>query len=256
MKPSFQYKKYDFLDNTELFSSENETSYFPFHFHDSYCISLITTGTELFLTPEKSSYAVAGSISITQANEVHKNSSLDNSGYSYQTCYVSPDVLTYFNQNKKIEGLPGNINDTNLFFAISELFNGKQTDKTDFELVFRKLTQYALKKEDDKVPSFELLDELASRIPFTPFSLDWLCREFCMSKFHFIRVFKKAKGITPQAYVLIKRLEQAKRLLLRGEESKEVALLTGFYDVTHLNTAFKRFFGINLMMIKNSNIIQ
>jgi len=44
---SFDFTRLAILDNIELFSSENEHNYFPFHFHDYYCVSLITSGTEL-----------------------------------------------------------------------------------------------------------------------------------------------------------------------------------------------------------------
>jgi AraC-like DNA-binding protein len=78
---------------------------------------------------------------------------------------------------------------------------------------------------------------------------------FCMSKYHFIRRFKEACGITPMVYVALQRLENAKKMLLHGEEIKSAALLNGFYDATHLDRAFKRYFGINALSIKNSKII-
>lgn len=256
MSSSFQYKKHAFLDNIELFSSENESEYFPFHFHDYYCISLITKGTEQLQTLTGSHYAMTGSISVTQANEVHKNSSVDDAGYSYRTCYVNPDVLRHFNNGKSIDQLMRNIDDPKLFSAFSRLFTDEESNLNNYKTGLEGLTLYATCETGDRLPSFELIDELTENIPFVPISLDWLAKEFCMSKFHFVRVFKSVKGITPQAYIMLKRLSNAKRMLLLGTEVKEVVFLNGFYDSAHLNSAFKRFFGITLAMIKNSNIIQ
>jgi AraC-like DNA-binding protein len=256
MGSSFQNKQYAFLDNIELFSSEDETEYFPFHFHDYYCISLITKGTEHLQTFAGNYYATAGTISVTQANEVHKNSSVDTSGYSYKTCYVNPEVLKHYNGREKVVQLQRIIEDRSLFTAFNDLFLYEGAGPEGFQKALKSLALYAKDEEVVTLSSFELIDELAESIPYVPINLDWLCKQFCMSKFHFARMFKNAKGISPQAYIMLKRLKNAKKMLLAGEELKSVSFLTGFYDTAHLNTAFKRFFGITLSMIKNSNNIQ
>ena len=255
MTPSFEYRKYKQLDNIELFSSVDEATYFPFHFHDYYCVSLITKGTEQLQTLNGTHFGMTGSISITQAGEVHQNSSVDPSGYSYHTLYLNPEVLAHF-ADKKIDLLQRNINDSKLFTGLSLLFGQKELDIQHLEKVIEGLSHYGTIVEDQKVPSFSLIDELIECEPFRTISLDQLASECCMSKFHFIRTFKKQKGITPQAYIMMKRLQKAKEMLLDGKEVREVAFLNGFYDPAHLNTAFRRFFGITLAMLKKSNIIQ
>jgi AraC-like DNA-binding protein len=256
MDSSFSYKRHVALDNIELFSSENETDYFPFHFHDYYCISLITKGTEHLETLQGSHYAMSGSISVTQAHEIHKNQSTDSSGYSYKTCYVNPDLLNYYGQGKKISQLERVIGDPQLIHSFSQLFDDQTFNADHFQNALTRLSTYAVAGAPEQTTSFDLIDELTDTVPYQPISMDWLSRQFCMSKFHFIRVFKREKGITPQAYILVRRLKNAKEMLLNGEDVKTVAFLHGFYDVAHLNTAFKRFFGITLSMIKKSNIIQ
>src|SRR6202012_5276573 len=101
--PSFEYKRINCFDGTELFSSENENDYFPFHFHDFYCVSLITKGTEILHNTEQEFISPAGTISITQLNETHRNYSLGDSGYSYKTVYVNPDVLRYFAGDRPVQ---------------------------------------------------------------------------------------------------------------------------------------------------------
>jgi AraC-like DNA-binding protein len=255
MASSFQYKKCSFLDNIELFVSEQETEYFPFHLHDYYCISLITKGIEQLQTRERAFFAPTGSISITQANEVHKNSSVDESGYSYKTCYINPELLRFFNDGKGITQLERVIDDAHLFSIINNLFGNEKVSVPDFEIALKKLAGFATNEKSGNSLSFDLIDELIEITPFIPISLDWLSKQFCMSKFHFARVFKNARGISPQAYIMMQRLKKAKKMLLAGEEIKTVAFLNGFYDSTHLNAALKRYFGINAFSLKNSNII-
>jgi AraC family transcriptional regulator len=65
------------------------------------------------------------------------------------------------------------------------------------------------------------------------------------SQFHFARQFKTAKGVTPHQYVLERRIEMAKRLLLdRHLSIAGVANACGFATQAHLTTVFHRLVGI------------
>jgi AraC-like DNA-binding protein len=252
---SFKYLRYNFLDNIEMFISENEAAYFPFHLHDYFCISLITKGTERLQTQNSTFYAVAGTISVTQANEVHKNSSLNDSGYSYQTIYVNPDLLSYHNNGKKVTCLERVIENREIASLFDTLFKNEKIVFKTVEQIIKRLLMYTQTNSREKIPSFDLINELIASAGVNRLSLDMMASHFCMSKYHFIRRFREASGLTPQVYVALQRLENAKKMLLQGEEIKSAALLNGFYDATHLNAAFKRYFGINALSIKNSNII-
>lgn len=66
-----------------------------------------------------------------------------------------------------------------------------------------------------------------------------------MSPYHFARLFRRAVGRTPHAYVRERRLEAAKDLLLKGELAVgAVAALTGFADQSHLSREFRRHYGL------------
>lgn len=57
---------------------------------------------------------------------------------------------------------------------------------------------------------------------------------------HLVRSFKQRYGITPYAYVIGARIEEARRLLLQGEAPADVAIQVGFYDQAHFTRHFKR----------------
>lgn len=62
-----------------------------------------------------------------------------------------------------------------------------------------------------------------------------------MSVFHFVRSFKQSTGLPPHQYVLRKRIELAKSLLVHPELSiAEVALRCGFGSQSNFTTAFRR----------------
>lgn len=66
-----------------------------------------------------------------------------------------------------------------------------------------------------------------------------------MSRYHFLRCFKRATGLSPLQYVLTRRVDRAQALLAEGHESiAEIAYATGFSSQSHLNAIFKRHFGV------------
>ncbi|MCX4548431.1 AraC family transcriptional regulator [Streptomyces sp. NBC_01387] len=61
---------------------------------------------------------------------------------------------------------------------------------------------------------------------------------------HLVRAFSAAFGIAPHQYLMSRRIDRARRLLLDGRPPGEVAVATGFYDQSHLTRHFKRVVGI------------
>ncbi len=61
---------------------------------------------------------------------------------------------------------------------------------------------------------------------------------------HLVRAFSGAYGIAPHQYLMSRRVDRARRLLLAGRTPAEVAGDTGFYDQAHLTRHFKRLVGV------------
>jgi AraC-like DNA-binding protein len=70
-------------------------------------------------------------------------------------------------------------------------------------------------------------------------NLDRMAREAWMSKFHFIRLFRKYYGRTPHVYLKEVRLVQAKYLLRSGMPVKDVCLAVGFESVPSFTRLYK-----------------
>ncbi|MFJ4711368.1 AraC family transcriptional regulator [Streptomyces sp. NPDC088785] len=61
---------------------------------------------------------------------------------------------------------------------------------------------------------------------------------------HLVRSFSAAYGIAPHQYLMARRVDRARRLLLAGRPAGEVAPAVGFYDQSHLTRHFKRVVGV------------
>ncbi|MEU6609021.1 AraC family transcriptional regulator [Streptomyces shenzhenensis] len=86
----------------------------------------------------------------------------------------------------------------------------------------------------------ELLDE---RIAYG-IGLEEAARLLYAHPAHLVRAFSAAYGIAPHQYLMSRRVERARRLLLDGRAAGEVASVTGFYDQAHLTRHFKRLVGV------------
>ena len=61
---------------------------------------------------------------------------------------------------------------------------------------------------------------------------------------HFARCFRASFGISPHAYVLRKRMERARQLLVETQQPLlDIALECGLADQSHLNRLFRRYAG-------------
>jgi AraC family transcriptional regulator len=67
-----------------------------------------------------------------------------------------------------------------------------------------------------------------------------------LSPYHFARQFKQATGLPPHQYVILRRVERAKQLLLARTDLSlaEVAAHAGFSDQSHFCHHFKRLIGV------------
>jgi AraC-like DNA-binding protein len=75
-------------------------------------------------------------------------------------------------------------------------------------------------------------------------NLDLLSHIRFTSKFHLLRLFKRYYGQTPKQYLIDKRIEKAKELLLQGTNVTETCFDIGFDSPSSFSTLFKSRVGI------------
>lgn len=110
--------------------------------------------------------------------------------------------------------------------------------------------QQFLKIREELYPREDLCEKLRSAKRFidthyhTPVNLDEMATKACLSKFHFIRLFKRLYGITPNQYLISVRLEKAKQLLQNGATVATACFSVGFDSTTTFAGLFKKTTGI------------
>lgn len=90
-----------------------------------------------------------------------------------------------------------------------------------------------------------LMDLLASANNTQPLlTLSQLAQHFSISRFAVIRLFKQIFGLTPHAYQLNQRMQQARQLMDHGDSIVDIAQQLGFCDQSHFHRVFKAHLGV------------
>jgi AraC family transcriptional regulator len=77
-----------------------------------------------------------------------------------------------------------------------------------------------------------------------------------LSDSHFSRSFKRTMGLSPMAYVVKRRVERAKVMMIAtAEQLTEIALACGFADQSHFTRAFRRMVGMSPSLWRRTNVI-
>ncbi|PWB27370.1 AraC family transcriptional regulator [Flavobacterium sp. HTF] len=255
MKNVNTYHKLPILDGLELLNAQNNTVSFPYHSHDTFNIALILKHTFDTKLIDKHLHAPAGTLSITNPFEVHATPCDWNTGNSFFTFYVAPDVMKMINKNKAVFFEEKIIYDENLFkefYFLSQNFENKTyVEKKLLQLLETLVVNYG-KSQNFKNKEINLFARFLDDQITEKFSLEVSARSFGMDKYKFLRLFKHETGLTPNNYVILKRIEKSKILLNDGFELLDVAIETGFYDAAHFSKKFREFTGVTPLQYKTS----
>lgn len=87
-------------------------------------------------------------------------------------------------------------------------------------------------------------------------SLDELASMACMSKDHFIRMFRQATGQTPTAYIISRRMEKAELLLVTTNMPiKQLAVEVGYRDSSYFNRLFHKYVGLSPVLYRKERVM-
>lgn len=243
------------LDNLEYITIENQTTSFPKHFHETFCISLIHKGIEQIDFENQSLFTEAGSISITNPYEVHSNPLIDNDSYlKFDTIYIPNDVMKNLLNGKNIKFINRQItsNKANkLFLKLKKALATKNDEKIKLYLseFINTLKLYSQENKSEysglNFNSYHQISNYIENHIYDKFSLDELSKIVNINKFGFTKKFKALTGMTPMNYVLMRKIFSSKVSIKSNLELTEIAYQYNFTDMAHFSKTFKRFIGIS-----------
>lgn len=250
------------IGGLELLSARFIEHRFAPHVHDGYAIAVLEAGAERYRYRGEEHLAAAGSIAVLNPDEVHTGSKASEQGWRYRVFY--PQAWQFEALLAELElphaGPPmfrGSVHrDVDLVAALLQLHRLLEHGEASIlqrqthwrEVMLQLLQRHAClpslraagREPQAVVRAKELL---GSRLGQPP-SLEELAAAVNLSPFHFARVFRRATGLPPHAWLKQRRLEQARALLKGGGTPLGVALQLGFADQSHLGRQFKQAYGV------------
>jgi AraC family transcriptional regulator len=134
----------------------------------------------------------------------------------------------------------------------SDIYNRLYVDSLATMLAVRLLRQYSTRRiknngQKDAMPKRKLWQAIAYINDYLSedLSLGAIAAEFGMSPSYFNTLFKGATGTTICQYVIQRRVEMAKRLLVRSNLSiVEICYQVGFRSQSYFNNVFRKYTGV------------
>jgi len=246
------------FDNLEYISIENQTTDFPKHFHETFCISLIHKGIEQIDFDNQSLFSEAGSISISNPYEIHANPLIDcNSLLKFDTIYLSNDLMKHFTNGQSIKFVNRKINSekaNQLFMEVKNAMDTRKPKTIEFHLQLFVNTLKFYSQENEKsyseinFKSFNQINDYIENHIHDKFCLNELSKMANINKYGFVKKFKISTGMTPMNYILMKKIFSCKKLIHSNSKLTEIAYQYSFSDMAHFSKTFKRYIGISPKM--------
>ena len=243
------------FDDLEYISIENQTTDFPKHFHETFCISLIYSGIEQINFDNQNLFSEKGSISITNPYEIHSNPLIDKKTcLKFDTIYLSNDLMKYLLNGKSITFLNRKINSEKanlLFVKLKNAMNTRNPEIIECSLkeFVNTLKFHSQENETEYIKQhIKGFDDINCYIEdniYNKFCLDELSKMANINKYGFVKKFKTSTGMTPMNYILMKKMFSCKTFIEPNSELTELAYLYNFSDLAHFSKTFKRYIGIS-----------
>jgi AraC-like DNA-binding protein len=235
----------------------NGRGYSP-HRHDTYGIALTDLGVQTFDYRGSVERSLPGQVTVLHPDELHDGRPGTDGGFAYRIVYVAPAQIGA--AVRAITGKPTPLPFVRqpvtmspwLAWAVRDAF-GSGLEPLARDALILRLAE-GLLSADPYLPA-------AQRPPRLDLTALGRAREFLdvrrsivrsaelervtgLTRYELARQFRAAYGTSPYRYSLLRRLDSARRRLLTGARTVDVALAAGFADQAHFTRMFAANYGV------------
>ncbi len=222
---------------------------YPAHSHDTWTVLIVDHGAIDYSLDTRRCRASEATVAILPPGVIHdgRPASRARDGFWKRNLYLSGDQLPEDLVGPAVDRTV--LTDPELRRGLSELHDGLAAGAEAFDIESRlalirerirlRLSPASKRHAAERGVAHELrllLDEHTTE----PCKLSDVASTLDRSVSHLIRSFTATFGVSPHAYLVGRRIDAARPLLLAGVPPAEVATMVGFYDQAHLTRHFKR----------------
>ena len=229
------------------------------HRHDTYAIGVTDSGVQVFDYRGATRASLPGQVVVLHPDEAHDGRAGTAAGFGYRIVYVGPPHIS--EALRALRGRPGPLpfvrevvsTSVELARAVREAF-ASDLESLAVDSLVVDLAEGLMAGERGATPPAGPRRIDAPRVERARQHLDAERTRVVnsaeleaitgLTRYDLARQFKRMCGTSPYRYLLMRRLELARRQIHLGRPLAEVACEVGFADQAHLTRAFKAAFGL------------
>jgi AraC-like DNA-binding protein len=236
----------------EVFHARFVDHAYPRHTHDTWTVLTVDEGAVRYALDRHDHGTEGGLVTLLPPHVTHDGRAATTAGFTKRVLYLEPEVVDPGLIGRAVDA--PTIADPALAAAVRALHGALRRGAPALEsdtrvaLVAERLAARlrGTPPAAHGVPGRGVADavrDLLDADPGTPPTLADLAAAVSASPTHLVRAFTRRFGLPPHAYVVARRVDAARRLLLAGRAAADVAATVGFHDQPHLTRTFRRHVG-------------
>lgn len=268
----FQFFKSRHVPTLKMLRASIDDFRYDRHAHTEYAFGVTLAGRQDFFSAGVYHRNPPGSVIFFNPEQPHDGESGGEHRLDYIMAYVAPQRLAaLFADAAGDERLCCPVSDQTLItdpllrdaiLALSRLVEGGIGSHIDQEHLLQRIAarmmqragRYQQPEQTTGSPDVlvaRALDYIRAHLE-EDLSLERISHAAHLSRYHFLRLFRRQLGMTPHQYVISCRIDAARGALEAGATPGEVALRYGFADHSHFNRRFKRIHGVTPFQYQQS----
>jgi AraC-like DNA-binding protein len=240
----------------EVFHARFVDHTYPRHTHDAWTVLTVDRGAVRYALDRRDHGTAGALVSLLPPHVAHDGRAATAAGFTKRVLYLEPDVVDPCLVGRAVDR--PTIADPALAAAVRALHDALRRGvpileaDTRVAVVAERLGAHLLgmpqRPSAGRVaPADPCVADAARDLldadPAGATTLGDLAGAVGASPTHLVRSFTRRFGLPPHAYVVARRVEAARRLLLAGRAPADVAATVGFHDQPHLTRTFRRHVG-------------
>ena len=231
---------------------------FDRHSHDRYALGITLAGVQTFSYRGAPAVSLPGHAMVLHPGESHDGCAGTAEGFRYRMLYLEPSRISEASRGRTghlpFVALPV-LAHARLVEVLSEALGdlARPLEALETADVIAAVTDCLLSL--DRSPARRGAAPDAKAVERARLYLDAHCtetveatvleRETGLDRFTLTRQFRSQLGTSPHRYLVMRRLDKARKIIRAGDSLAEAAALAGFADQSHFTRHFRKTFGLS-----------
>ncbi|UHS58847.1 AraC family transcriptional regulator [Agrobacterium vaccinii] len=226
------------------------------HRHDTYALGLTLHGVQTFRYRGTERFSSPGNVIVLHPDELHDGAAGTEDGLIYRMIYLPPDLIGAVDGYRHALPFVANpvVADIGLWQALADILADLSEEPSDLIMddVVMRLAE-GLSRQAGALPKSIAAPARSAVLRARDF-IEGHCSDVVRSealevasgldRYELARQFRRLLGTSPHRYLIMRKLELAKRSIVNGNGLAQSAADAGFADQAHFTRHFRKAFGM------------